>query len=237
MGQFSSLLQGWHRCLRRHQRPSSVTASERYVSGYLRSVHAALKCATILCSPTALCFGTMAHASGLKLRVPIAGMPKVRGIRASGEVPLKPWQNDALPPTAWVAPVATFEDPARQVSLARLLLTLKPVAEETDPMPHVDAAMTVVEESKGWSLEDSSAFHSELVALENQAQSQAFQLIQMRKRLHEVAFGELGIRTRRSDEQSSTAGACAGAHAGACSGACVNGHATAASASGASAAA
>ena len=60
-----------------------------------------------------------------RVRVPLAGMPAFSGVRNSGNVAPKPWEDTDLPPSEWRLPHATFTDPARYAEFARFILGLR----------------------------------------------------------------------------------------------------------------
>ena len=60
-----------------------------------------------------------------RVRVPLAGMPAFSGVRNSGNIAPKPWEDTDLPPSEWRLPVATFTDPARYAEFTRFILGLR----------------------------------------------------------------------------------------------------------------
>ena len=75
--------------------------------------------------------------SGLRVRVPLAGMPSSHHVKNSGQIPLPQWADLELPHAAWVPPDPSFApDPSRQFELDRLLSALKelPEVDESHPL-------------------------------------------------------------------------------------------------------
>ena len=144
--------------------------------------------------------------SGLRVRVPLAGMPIRHGIRNSGQVPLPAWANPDLPPAEWQPPQPSFEeDTGRQKELLRLLAKLKQleqggdeafgtvrqIADATDP----ETQLADLDIEKLW---------PELEAIESQAAQRQATLQRVRAHLQAVAHGELGVRTRLRRDESTT---------------------------------
>ena len=66
--------------------------------------------------------------SGLRVNVPLAGMPPTPGIRLSGQIPLPSWASVDVAPSEWEPPLPSFEDSvSRQRELARLLARLQEI--------------------------------------------------------------------------------------------------------------
>ena len=145
--------------------------------------------------------------SGLRMRVPLAGMPLRHGIRNSGQVPLPTWASIDMLPSEWMPPEPSFEEDAgRQKELARLLVTLK----QLPPTP--DAAVPTVLHLAETELNDDelseldiSKLWPELDMIESQAAQRQATLQRIRAHLQNVAHGETGVRTRlRRDESSNS---------------------------------
>lgn len=137
--------------------------------------------------------------TGFRIRVPLAGMPSMNGIRNSGQVPLPSWVDLSLPPSLSKPPSPNFEDAARQIELARTLATLK-VLDPDVPMPLLTAAAKDSTNVSAWDADQSSRLASELHAIETQAAHRVEKLQRMRSNLQTIAHGELGVRTRRREE-------------------------------------
>ena len=144
--------------------------------------------------------------TGFRIRIPLAGMPSMHGIRNSGQQPLPAWADPTAPPSTWKPPSPHFEDQQRQIELTRLVATLKPL-QEPDAVTHLlqRAARGASERGgesvvQGWAVEELDALAAELSVIESQATHRAERLQKMRANLHTIAHGELGIRTRRRED-------------------------------------
>lgn len=147
--------------------------------------------------------------TGYRIRVPLAGMPLMSGVRNSGQIPLPSWVDASLPPHMWKPPSPSFEDQTRQIEMTRLIAGLKPLEQDV-PSPQLITAAKgarIGGESVvgGWDAEDLEKLATELAAIESQAAHRVEKLLKMRSNLHTVAHGELGIRTRRREEPAAAA--------------------------------
>ena len=168
------------------------------------------------------------NVTGLRVRVPVAGMPEMRHVRHSGQQARKPWELEDLPPAQWQLPPASFEETTRAHELARLLHHFKPLATNAEGvLGSVDSATDALRDhgagegapddpwpAGSWNAEQLSVLCTELKNLESAAQHRAVAICKMRAALHVVAHGEHGIRTRRRDDGGAAAGAAEGAAAG-----------------------
>ena len=145
--------------------------------------------------------------SGFRVRVPLAGMPLIHGVRNSGQHPLPSWADASLPPAEWTPPTPTFEDDVgRQRELARLLATLKLLVLPETSFPTVEQVSSFAIANEYASMELGGLW-PELDAIEAQAAQRQAWLQRMRAHLQAVAHGELGVRTRRREEPAGSAGA------------------------------
>eukprot|EP00966_Prymnesium_polylepis_P008272 190517-Prymnesium_polylepis.1 len=90
--------------------------------------------------------------TGFRIRVPLAGMPSLNGIRNSGQQQLPAWADVNAPPHTWKPPEPNFEDSTRQIELARLLATLKVLQEPDAPAPHLLTAAKGAQSQEGTSV-------------------------------------------------------------------------------------
>jgi hypothetical protein len=153
--------------------------------------------------------------SGLRVRVPLAGMPSMPRVRKSGMLPLPgPWASVETPPSEWQPQPPTFEDDlARQRELARLVATFKPLKlpDETGPNlqrvangPRVNDLVDV----------DIGAVWKELDEIYVNAVHQQATLQRMRTNLHDVAYGEVGAGSRRRGAENAASAAAEGGGGG-----------------------
>ncbi|KAL1514746.1 hypothetical protein AB1Y20_003833 [Prymnesium parvum] len=154
--------------------------------------------------------------TGFRIRVPVAGMPPINGIRHSGQTPLPHWADPALPPSLWRPPPPSFDEPARQIELARTIATLKLLEAEV-AAPQLLAAAQAAQAQEGasvvpsWDAEKLERLGAELAAVEAHAAHCVERLQKMRGNLHTIAYGELGIRTRRREDAAPSSSAPAAA--------------------------
>jgi hypothetical protein len=144
--------------------------------------------------------------SGLRLRVPLAGMPTRHGIHKSGQVPLPAWASADLPPSQWTLPTPSF-DGDRQRELAHLLASLKPLpnSDSENPIPAMERVVNGTHEGHG----DESLTEAQISLLVPEFHRVAMQaarrqaaLQRARAHLHTVAYGDIGTRTGIPDDMS-----------------------------------
>ena len=135
--------------------------------------------------------------SGLRIHVPLAGMPLKHGIRNSGQLALPAWASFDQRPADWTPPEPSFgDDTVRIRELLRLLHTLKQIPEvETASFPQL-YRLEDVEDEEEWSEDDVSSLWPELDIIEGLAAQRSAWLQRIRASLHGVAHGELGVRHR-----------------------------------------
>ena len=137
--------------------------------------------------------------SGLRIRVPLAGMPSIHGIRNSGQRQLPAWASVEQRPSEWVPPPPSFEDDTgRQHELARYIATVKQiVAIDPSSTPELQR-LAETQSQEEWTEEDVGALWPELEVIEQQAAQRNAHLQRIRAHLQSIAHGELGVRTRHA---------------------------------------